>query len=169
MAGMGRFRDLSGMRFGMILVLIRVANNAYGRSRWLCRCDCGKEWEVNGQDLWIGDCVSCGCARPKRAAEMFSTHGMSRNVREYKIWIGIKTRCYNPRYAHFNRYGGRGIKMCGRWRDSFPAFLADMGRRPTPKHSVERIDNDGDYEPGNCRWATHTEQMRNTCKTKLHR
>lgn len=97
---------------------------------------------------------------------MTVTHGLSRTL-EYRIWRGMITRCTNPNRESWKKYGGRGISVCARWRSSFESFLADMGPRPSPRHSIEREDNDGNYEPGNCRWATATEQGRNTRRTKL--
>lgn len=85
------------------------------------------------------------------------THRMSRS-QEYRIWIGMRERCTNPNHMHFRCYGGRGIRVCDRWIHSFPSFFSDMGRRPSPEHSLDRIDADGDYEPSNCRWATHAQQ-----------
>lgn len=91
---------------------------------------------------------------------MRNMHGLSK-TRENRIWRGIKDRCYNPNRPEYKRYGGRGIKMCDEWKNDFTAFYKDMGNRPSPQHSVDRIDQDGDYEPSNCRWATRVEQQNN--------
>jgi hypothetical protein len=91
----------------------------------------------------------------------------TRDWKEYQVWCYIKSRCYNKKVKAFKYYGGRGITMCDRWRNSFAAFLEDMGQRPTPKHQIDRIDNEKGYEPGNCRWATKKEQMRNRSNSRL--
>lgn len=128
--------------------------------RYKVRCDCGVEKSMLGSSLRPG-VVSCGCHRDKRVAEGLRwTHREARTA-EYRCWISIKTRCLNPNTEDFKHYGGRGIAICERWLESYESFLADVGRRPTPKHSIDRIDVDGNYEPGNCRWATASEQRRN--------
>ena len=102
-----------------------------------------------------------------RKVEMsYNTHGMTKTP-EYNSWRGMKNRCFNPNYQHYSHYGSRGITVCDRWKNSFQNFLADMGSRPTAKHSLDRIDNDGDYCPGNCRWATKAEQENNKRNNRL--
>lgn len=127
----------------------RAGNRYY----WNCRCECGKERIVRSDLLTRGGSASCGCSH--------KTHG-KRYTSEYRIWGGIKSRCHNPRVPEFKDYGGRGISMCREWRDSFVAFLRDVGPRPSPDHEIDRRDNDGNYEPGNVRWATRLTQARNT-------
>lgn len=115
--------------------------------------------------LQKGSVRSCGCLRRETCVSAPTKHGASKHgfvMAEYSTLRGIIQRCENKRSLHFDKYGGRGIRVCDRWRESFENFLADMGPKPTPKHSLDRIDVNGHYEPGNCRWATQTEQMRNT-------
>lgn len=145
-----------GAVFGQLTV-IAVGGDKGGRI--LCRCACGKEKSCEAHRLRNGHVKSCGCLKGEQ-------HGGA-NSPEYKIWGAVIERCENPRSDHFDRYGGRGIRVCERWRESFAAFLADMGPRPSPRHSIDRIDNNGNYEPGNCRWVTHTEQMRNRSNTRM--
>jgi hypothetical protein len=121
----------------------------------LCRCVCGNEREVFIGALRAGASSSCGCQTRKR------THGMS-YIPEYKLWTAMISRCHYPKHKHFKNYGGRGIRVCDAWRESFETFLADVGRRPEPGMTLDRRDNDGHYEPGNVRWATRSEQMLNT-------
>jgi hypothetical protein len=100
----------------------------------------------------------------KRTGNFFTIHGHCKDETvsvEYRAWLNMRSRCYNPTYIHYHRYGERGIKVCNRWRNSFPNFLADMGKRPSPAHSLDRIDNDKSYSPENCQWATRKEQQRN--------
>lgn len=145
--------NLVGQKFGMLTVVRR--NGRIGRNTaWLCRCDCGNETAASTHHLRTGAKVSCGCRRLKHG------HGGrgERRSSEYCCWFSMIARCANPARAH---YGGRGIRVCDRW-SSFESFLADMGPKPSPKHSLDRIDVNGNYEPGNCRWATKKEQARNT-------
>lgn len=158
-----RLHDLTNKRFGRWCVLHRVSN--HGRhTYWLCRCDCGREVEVNADSLSRGRTLSCECWGREVSRVVNTTHGEAgwRHLTpEYRTWTSMKQRCDDPRCKAFYRYGGRGITICSRWRDNYPAFLADMGRKPTPQHSIDRINNNGHYEPGNCRWATAVEQRAN--------
>lgn len=148
--------DETGRRYGRLMVVARDEDAPpRGGAKWLCRCDCGAERSIEGKRLRSGQQVSCGCQKLK--------HGRCSGRRiapVWTIWSGIRQRCTNPKAPAFPRYGGRGVTMCERWR-SFAAFLADVGERPSPGHSIDRIDNDRGYEPGNVRWATDTEQNRN--------
>src|SRR5690349_11893108 len=156
--------DLTERRFGRLLVLER-APNVSKKTVWNCRCDCGSEAVVTGDRLVKGETKSCGCLSLEMTVARNSKHGCAARgsyVPEYSSWVGMRKRCNDPNAVGFRAYGGRGIKICTRWQDSFQAFLADMGPRPSLKHSLDRIDVNGDYEPGNCRWATHKQQARNT-------
>lgn len=162
---MTHVRDLLGQRFGMLTVSARAANSKSGKARWTCLCDCGGTTTAHGTDLSHGHTTSCGCHRLDVMTKLLTTHGGTGRP-EYSHWCSIKDRCYNPKNPKFGRYGGRGILMCDEWRGDFAAFFADMGPRPSPTHSVDRIDNNKGYEPGNCRWATPTQQARNTRRTR---
>lgn len=157
--------DLTGKRFGRLTVLRRSGTtrtpNGSSRPVWSCRCDCGLEVEVPGPNLRIGNTQSCGCLR--RETSPNRTHGMTDSP-EYQSWRGMWERCTNKANNHYHIYGGAGVHICDRWRD-FKAFYEDMGARPTGT-SLDRYPNQhGNYEPGNCRWATPKEQSRNTSRT----
>jgi len=152
-------------RFGRLVVIEEglLIGGAGKKQRAACRvrCDCGSEFVVLRQSLRSGNTVSCGCKKREHLIAIATTHGKSETV-AYRIWSSMISRC-NPSGA----YGKRGIRVCDRWRGSFEAFLADMGERPSPRHSIDRIDNSRGYEPGNCRWATTYQQAQNTSRTRL--
>lgn len=159
-----RLTDKVGQRFGRLVVVSRAPGRGVRqRVRWMCRCDCGESVSVVTEKLGKRT-NSCGCFRVDHSTSKATVHGMSKS-REYHSWSGAKSRCENAQSPAFARYGGRGIRMCERWRISFASFFQDMGPCP-PGMSLDRIDVDGDYAPGNCRWATSVEQAGNK---RLHR
>jgi len=161
-------RNLAGRRFGRLIAIALADRRRRGGVAWKCRCDCGAIIRVTSCDLVSDGTRSCGClARENKSliGKANSKHGHARRgnacTPEYRSWHAAKNRCFNPKTLGYHNYGGRGITMCDRWRDSFEAFLADMGERP-PGTSLDRFpNNDGNYEPGNCRWATPKEQAAN--------
>jgi hypothetical protein len=167
---------LGSLRFGEWTVLsegipydrpcVHSGRHRSGRQRTaLCRCSCGNERTIPVQSLKSGASTSCGCIRNAATARRNETHGMS-GTPEYSIWCKMRDRCANGFNLDYPHYGGRGIRVCARWNSSFEAFFADMGSRPSPKHSIDRIDVNGNYEPGNVRWATPHTQAQN--KTTTH-
>lgn len=157
--------DLIGARFGRLLVLSFVDRNKRGQSRLAAMCDCGSEVLVKATNLRTGNTKSCGCLRTEMKAERKFVHGQSHDP-TYKTWVSMLQRCINPRVPAYERYGGRGISVCAAW-GSFTGFLADMGDRPAGT-TIDRIDVNGNYEPGNCRWADAKTQQRNKTTTKRH-
>lgn len=148
--------DYSGSRYGRLRVISYSHSEKKRGPIWKCQCDCGADCFVVAKELRAGDTKSCGCLYRTQ----FITHGLSKSA-EHKAWTAIKERCYNPNCKSYYRYGGRGIKMCERWLNSFEAFYTDMGPRPSSEHSIDREDTFGNYEPSNCRWATIIEQQNN--------
>lgn len=169
---MGGCIDISGQVFGHLTAITRsddlIAKSGRRRVMWVCRCTCGVVKPASAHDLRAGKIKSCGC---RVGAKTSFTHGHSGSGRgktrskEYRSWAHMRERCNNPKNKNFLLYGGRGISVCPSW-DDFSVFLADMGFAPTPKHTLDRIDNSKGYGPDNCRWATQTEQVRNRRNTK---
>lgn len=168
---MPAFIDLTGRKFGRLLVqsinpVIRQEPNGRRVRSWNCLCECGADLSVLGGNLRTGNTISCGCFRKEVTSSTYLKHGNSAGgpnpTPEYEVWKGMLARCSNPSHKSFHRYGGRGIRVCDEWASSFDAFLAYMGCRPSPELTVERIENDGNYEPGNVKWATRKEQRANT-------
>jgi len=165
-----RLKDLTGQKFGRLSVIERSGSTkSGGNATWSCICDCGRTTTVESNTLRRGDTVSCGCWR--KEILLHTKHGESacgtgtRPTTEYTCWVNMRLRCFNPNDQHWADYGGRGITVCERWRDSFENFLVDMGRKPTSAHSIDRWpNNDGNYELSNCRWATQKEQASNRRK-----
>ena len=154
--------ELTGMTFGRLTVIARAERGACPGPHlaWTCHCACGTVVTVVGPSLRTGLTKSCGCLRREVTGAKRRSHRQS-NSREYQSWAHAKRRCFSPRDANYANYGGRGITMCAEWRNSAATFLRDMGPCPTG-HTLDRIDNDGNYEPGNCRWATALTQTNNT-------
>jgi hypothetical protein len=153
--------NLVNQRFGRLIAVEDVGRSKDGQVLWRCPCDCGNEIITKAGQLRQGKAKSCGCLRKDYPPRL--RHGWARGKRssEWLAWRRLKQRCLNPNHTRYAYYGGRGIKVCDRWLNSFENFIADMGPKPTSDHSIDRADNDGDYEPGNCQWVTKSEQMRN--------
>jgi len=156
--------NLIGQRFGRWTVQ-SMAPKRGRQVAWICHCDCGKTGIALTLDLRSGDSRSCGCLRRDILKTRSITHGLTHSA-EYMAWCKIKERCSSPANKSYHSYGGRGITVCPEWEHNFQQFYADMGPRPSSQYSVDRINNDGPYAPGNCRWATRHQQMRNTTRNR---
>lgn len=156
-----------GVKYGRITVL-KIIGIETGSSIVEGVCECGKSWTGRLNGLRSGMIRSCGCLKSEEARKP-KTHGMTTGGKspEYRIWASMIQRCYNPKRDYYHCYGGRGITVCDRWRYSFENFFEDMGKRPSSKHSIDRINNDKSYSPENCQWSTAKEQGRNTRTTRL--
>lgn len=158
--------DLTGQRFGRLLVLSQAENRTSagdptGRRCWNCICDCGNKLTATTMDLRKGDVKSCGCYKHDATLERMTTHGESK-TRLYKIWKAMRRRCYDTKVKSYDRYGGRGITVCKEWDDSYEAFRDwSLAHGYDDTLSIDRIDCDGNYEPDNCRWTTMKEQSNN--------
>lgn len=157
--------DLAGRKCGRLTPL-RFLWFRNHNARWLCKCDCGSLFIGDARYLKSGNTRSCGCLMRETTATINHKHGGAAGERSgaYRSWASMKNRCLCPANHSFSGYGGRGITVCRRWRESFPAFLEDMGERP-PGHSLERIDPNWHYCPSNCKWIPQAEQSRNTRAT----
>lgn len=155
--------NLVGSTFGRLTV-VSLSGYHNGQARWLCRCECGNE-RINGSaNLRNGRVVSCGCFSRERIGIAATRHGYF-GTPTYNSWAGMKGRCNNPRNHKYPDYGGRGISVCERWMKSFENFLKDMGEKPFGK-TIDRINNNGNYEPANCRWSTPKQQVDNRRPSK---
>lgn len=148
--------NLEKQTFGRLQVIKRIGSNIYKQALWLCVCECGKKTKATSYQLRSGNSTSCGCSRKKLPFI---------HPREYSVWCGMKQRCHNPNNSHYKYYGSRGIRVCHKWKNSFPSFLNDVGKRPAG-HSIDRIDATKGYSPGNVRWATSKTQNRNRRRTR---
>ena len=162
----GNFQNIIGLKFDKLTVLKLSGNvDDHGKKLYDCECECHNHVERTHYQLVHlknNSCLECSTKHKKQTVGVNST-----SLPEYKNWSAIYDRCYNKNLLHYSNWGGRGIRMCDRWKNSFKSFYEDMGPKPGPEYSIDRIDNDGDYCPENCRWATHEQQIQNSRVAKL--
>lgn len=165
-------KDMTGQRFGRLVVIERATEKRRQGVYWHCRCDCGNEIDVLGTSLRCGDTKSCGCLHRETVSTMMSTHGLSK-TRLYRVWAGIKNRCYNPHAENYKYYGANGITMCDEWRNSFESFRDWAVNNGYDEHAssqqctIDRINTALGYSPDNCRWVDHVTQCNNQTSNKL--
>ena len=157
-----KFNNMINSKYGKLLVLRKDIKYLGKNSKYICKCDCGKEISCFGFSLKNSNTTSCGCYNK----EIITRHGMY-NTPEYSAYIQMKQRCYNANHKRYKNYGQRGITVCDRWIVSFDNFLEDMGRKPSKNHSIDRINVDGNYEISNCKWSTDYEQRTNKQNTVI--
>lgn len=164
---MPNFIDISGQTFGRLTAVEPVKLTGRKEIYWLCQCECGATKHVMSQNLREGKIRSCGCLLIETTRNRLRVHGHTTNktmTAEYRAWVAMRERCSYEKHASYHNYGGRGIAVCAEWQDDFKAFYDHIGPKPSPKHSIDRIDNERGYEPGNVRWATRAEQNANQRK-----
>lgn len=168
---MSALKDLTGQRFGRLVVIERAGSDTQGLATWFCRCDCGRKCVIRGAAMRKGNTKSCGCLHNETARKRLTIHGKS-GTRLYAIWKALKQRCYNPSDKNYDRYGGRGITVCSDWLHNFQAFcnwaIANGydENAPTGQCTIDRIDNDKGYSPDNCRWVGMKTQRHNRSDMK---
>lgn len=150
--------DITGVRYGSLVAVSPAEKSSRGQAVWLCNCDCGLQKEIRLSSLRSGESLSCGC-RKLLSNEDTTTHGLSQTA-EYKAWTAMKGRCGDPSHSSYKNYGARGISVCQEWI-TFEGFISSMGMKPDPSLTLERRNNNGNYEPSNCYWATRSQQNSN--------